>query len=107
MKHPNKSKSPDAAGLTQNEKTNKTQLDSMLENLSMVDDWALITLVFSVQFSLKKVLFYCEWQPYLSTQKQLAKLAGSQAYFDAWHRFVSRLISQQGWTILMLCGGAK
>ena len=90
-----------------NEKTNKTQVDSMLENLSMVDDWARITPVFSVQFSLKKGLFNCEWQPYLPTQKQLAKLAGSRAYFDARHRFVSRLTSQQGLTILMLCGGAK
>lgn len=107
MNHPNKSESPGETGLTQNEKTNKTQIDSMLEIISMADDWARITPVFSVQFSIKKGLLNCEWQPYLPTPKQLGKLAGSQAYFDARHRFVLRLSSQLKINIMVLDGGAK
>jgi hypothetical protein len=107
MNHPKKSENPGGTGLTQNEKTNKSQMDSMLKTLSMADDWARITPVFSVQFSIKKDLLNCEWHPYLPTPKQLEMLAGSQAYFDARHRFVLRLSSQLKINIMVLDGGAK
>jgi hypothetical protein len=107
MSHPKKSESHGGTRLAQNEKTNKTQMDSMLEITSMADDWARITPVFSVQFSMKKGLLNCEWQPYLPTPEQLGKLAGSQAYFDARHRFVLRLSSQLKINIMVLDGGAK
>lgn len=104
MNHPKKSVSPGGTGLTQNQKPNNTQSDFVLKTLSMADDWTRITPVFSVQFSLKKGLLNCEWQPYLPSPKQLKKLADSQAYFDARHRFVSRLASQLKGAILVVDG---
>ena len=83
MNHPNKSESPGGTGVTQIEKTGISNPNSMLENLNILDDWARISPVFSVQFSLKKGRLNCEWQPYLPPPKLLSKLAGYKGYFEA------------------------
>jgi hypothetical protein len=79
----------------------------MLENLNILDDWARISSVFSVQFSLKKGRLNCEWQPYLPPPKLLSKLAGYKGYFEARHRFLERITGQLGIKILVVDGGAK
>ena len=107
MNHPNKSESPGGTGLTQIEKTGISNPNSKLENLNMLDDWARISPVFSVQFSLKKGRLNCEWQPYLPPPKLLSKLAGYKGYFEARHRFLERITGQLGIKILVVDGGAK
>ena len=107
MNHPQKSESLGGMGLTQIEKTGISNPNSMLENLNILDDWARISSVFSVQFSLKKGRLNCEWQPYLPPPKLLSKLAGYKGYFEARHRFLERITGQLGIKILVVDGGAK
>jgi hypothetical protein len=107
MNHPKKSESTDGTGLQQNKESNLAGFDSLHGDLNILDDWARISPIFSIQFSLKKGRLNCEWQPYLPPPKLLVKLAGHKVYFDVRHRFLERITRELGMKILVLDGVVK